>query len=201
MQKIAFFVLMMILSGCGPAQADNYGPSNSNSNDPALNQAKSEYKTYLEQLKAMSAQYKQVTGEVKKVLKEEGVPTWDEEEGGIKMVEYKDEPPAAASVVSAVSVHGYGKADIRETDREVVVRVDMPGFSKNDIKLRVRNGRELWINAVRRNELGEFPFERVITLPASADQKSTQGQYQNGVLTVRFAKLSTSGNEVSIPIR
>ena len=44
--------------------------TNSNENDPAYQQARQDYRTYLQQLKTLSSQYKQITGEVKKVIQE-----------------------------------------------------------------------------------------------------------------------------------
>ena len=42
-------------------------------------EAKKAYQNYLQQLKELNAQYKQITAEMKKLLKDEEIPSWDEE--------------------------------------------------------------------------------------------------------------------------
>ena len=51
----------------------SFSATNQNTNDPAYDQARQDYRAYLQQLKTLSSQYKQITGEVKKVIQEEGV--------------------------------------------------------------------------------------------------------------------------------
>lgn len=198
MKKLLFFIpIVSCLLGI-PAYADNYGSSKPSdlADNPATGQAKADYKAYLEKLKALSAQYKEITGEVKKVLKEEGVPTWDENEGGIKMVPYEDPP-----VGVIVGDQGAIKTNIQDNEKEIIVRFDMPGFKKEDIKLSLRNGHELLVDAARKNEMGAFNFRQAVQLPASADEKSTRGSYENGVLTVHLPKISPSSKDISVPIR
>ena len=168
-----------------------------NSEEQALKSASNDYKEYLKQLKALNEQYKQVTTEVQKVLKDNGVPAWDENEGGIKIVEYKEDEPAR----NVSSTDGFGKVDVQEAGKEVTVRADMPGFAKNDIRIKVNGGSELSIKALRRNDMGEFPYERIVKLPSAVSEKTAQAKYENGILTVRLEKLAASPQEVSIPIQ
>ncbi len=219
----SFLIIVVCSAACISAHAaNNFGPANqSDESNPNLAQAKSDYRAYLQQLKAMSAQYKEVTGEVKKVLKEEGVPTWDENEGGIKMMPYQDQPAPAATAQSApmpaIGSQNYGASDVLLTDREVIVRMDLSGFSKDNIKVRIKKGNELIVTAQRADDLNEFgrekglsyqrleryrgSFERTVLLPVAVSETATLGKYENGVLTVRMARAKASTNEVAVKLQ
>ena len=223
MKNTNVLIVIMLLAVTASAEAaNNFGPANkSDETNPNLAQAKTEYKAYLEQLKAMSAQYKQITGEVTKVLKEEGVPTWDENSGGIKMMPYQDQPAPATAAQSApmpaIGSQNYGASDVLLTDREVIVRMDLSGFSKDNIKVRIKEGKELIVTAQRSDDLNEFgrekglsyqrleryrgSFERTVLLPVAVSETATLGKYENGVLTVRMARAKASTNEVAVKLQ
>ena len=150
-------------------------------------QLKQDYRVFLQQLKTLNAQYKEITGEMGKVMKEEGVPSWDMGEGSTANPEDKTEDLGAG-------------AFLRETDKEMVLTTDLPGYKKDSIKLRFQDSKTLVITAQRKLNALTRSFERSFNLPAPGDQKNSLATYEDGVLTVKIPK-TTSPQEVSIPIR
>ena len=93
----------------------------------------------------------------------------------------------------------YPPVDVVETDREVLVRADLPGLSKEEIILYgapnflvIRGVKpapaEKW--AYLRLERSTGPFQRLVMLPAAGDTGRTRAAYQQGVLEVRIPKVS-----------
>jgi HSP20 family protein len=89
--------------------------------------------------------------------------------------------------------------DVSETKDEVIVRADLPGFSKDEIKLKATQD-ELIIEAGKREEKEEraenyFRQERrwgavrrVIPLPVPVIPEKARAKFENGVLEVRLPK-------------
>jgi len=207
-------LILAVLSLIGPASAFSQTSSDT---DAAVDQAKRDYKVFLEQLKSLNSQYKHITNEITEVVKEEGVPIIDEDTGEMKMIKPGD-PEWGGPSIQDNTASVFGDADIRETDREMIVKVDLPGVDKNNIQLKIENDRLLRIRAERREERegSNFSqdvryrrierqhgmFERVIELPVDAKENgSPEASYENGVLTVRIQKAVETRKEVSIPIR
>lgn len=103
--------------------------------------------------------------------------------------------------------------DVEETKDEVLVRAELPGLKKEEIRLQVhgdalvlsgerkqeseRNDRRLHI--VER-EYGQF--QRVIQLPAEVDGAQAKAQYEAGVLTIRLPKREEAKpKEISIEVK
>ena len=145
-------------------------------------QLKQDYRVFLQQLKSLNAQYKEITGEMSQVMKEEGTPTWDMGD----TAENKQDLG--------------GGAYLKDGDREMVLALDLPGYKKDSIKLQYKDGKTLGIKADRKLDTVNRSFERSFDLPAMGDQKNSTATYEDGVLTVKIPK-TTSPQEVSIPIR
>ncbi len=89
--------------------------------------------------------------------------------------------------------------DIAETGREVIVRIDLPGFRKEDIRLKATEN-ELIVEAERREEEKEEKenffrqerrygaVKRVIPLPVAVIPEKARAKFENGVLEVRLEK-------------
>ena len=150
-------------------------------------QVKKDYKIFMEQLKSLNAQYKEITGEIGKVMKEEGVPAW---ELGDTSKEQSQQP--------AVQDLG-GGAFLKETDGEMILSLDLPGYKRDSIKLSFQDGKKLLVNAQGRLETTARSYDRSFDLPVPGDQKDTSATYQDGVLTVKVPKVATK--EVVIPIQ
>lgn len=89
--------------------------------------------------------------------------------------------------------------DVSETDDEIVVNADLPGYEKSDIDVAVDDGR-LTITAEReqtseaedaryhRRERTHREVRRSLYLPADVDETEASASYHNGVLTVVLPK-------------
>lgn len=103
---------------------------------------------------------------------------------------------------------GWGPdVEIRETDREVEVRAEIPGMDPADIQLSVQ-GNTLTISGEKREEREEEnrdlyvseirygSFQRSVELPEGVDPDRVTADYDKGVLRVKIAK-----NEAAAPKR
>ncbi|MFN4259164.1 MAG: Hsp20/alpha crystallin family protein [Gemmataceae bacterium] len=89
--------------------------------------------------------------------------------------------------------------DEEETDKEFIVRVELPGFEVAEITLEARDN-YLLIRAEHKEEPRKEEkegkvrawekrrFERMLSLPAGADVAKAEACYRNGVLEVRLPK-------------
>ena len=211
MKKIMFHLLMVSLFFNGDISlADN----NSNANDPAYRQAKQDYHAYLEQLKSLREQYRQITSQVQQIIAEEGVPTWDEKTDQIKMVHSLPTDPVTSASLSSSE---FGDADIKETDKDMIVKIDLPGVSKDQIKVKLEDNRILKVSGSRESDKEEQKaapeakyyraerqhgvFERSIKLPVLAKESGIQARYENGVLTITIPKAQEAKKEVAVSIQ
>ncbi len=93
--------------------------------------------------------------------------------------------------------------DVIETEKEIVVVVDIAGMGGTDISV-VTDGSTLRISGTRRYEsssgMKQFhqleiqvgPFERTIELPRRVDPGKVTAHYEKGLLHVRIGKLDPS---------
>jgi HSP20 family protein len=92
-------------------------------------------------------------------------------------------------------------ADVYETDGELVVELEVPGFDEQELEIEVRD-HTLSITGERKEELEkkektlrmherlEKRFERRFELPAGIDGEHVAAEYTKGVLTVHVPKAS-----------
>ena len=102
-------------------------------------------------------------------------------------------------------------AEIRETEKEVRVRLELPGMQAADIDVQV-HGRLLLVSGEKQvqhesdeghyhvTECAYGSFERRIPLPTEVDTGGTKADYSSGVLTLRLPKASRERLR-RIPIR
>ena len=93
------------------------------------------------------------------------------------------------------------EADVLETEREILVMMDVPGSTPDEIEIVLENN-VLTVNGERRqpttqeNEKAAFhlaerrygQFSRSFILPRDVDQDAIQASFENGVLTVTVPK-------------
>lgn len=91
--------------------------------------------------------------------------------------------------------------DVYETDKEVVILVELAGANEDEIEVTVR-GQAVIVRGERRDikqgikrtysqmEIVWGPFERDIALPAAVDVKQIKAFYQRGFLEVILPKLN-----------
>ncbi len=102
-------------------------------------------------------------------------------------------------------------ADVFETDKEVIVTVELPGVKKDDIEVNVtENAVEVKAEikeehkeekeGIYRMERSYRGFYRVIPLPAEVKPEEAKATYKNGVLEIRIpkAKEGTKGTRVKV---
>jgi len=106
---------------------------------------------------------------------------------GLPPAEYKYASPFRAT------------ADLYETDREIIAKIDLPGANKESIKLEI-SGNQLQVKAENKSEREEKKkdshliersysgYFRSLSLPPYAKTEGITADYKDGVLTVRIPK-------------
>lgn len=118
--------------------------------------------------------------------------------------------PIEEEIISPVTSRFTGlPLDISETENEVIVRADLPGFEKSDVKIRVTEN-TLGIEAERKEkeiEKGERflrverragRLRRLVTLPYPVDYENAKAEMKNGVLEIRLPKKEKKGRELKL---
>jgi HSP20 family protein len=87
-------------------------------------------------------------------------------------------------------------SDVSVTDKEVRVAVEMPGVSKENIKIQAYDDKvEITSNDPQRK------YHEVIQIPPEADIETVKSAYNNGILEIVFKKkeqTKSSGKEIKI---
>jgi HSP20 family protein len=87
--------------------------------------------------------------------------------------------------------------DIEETDDELIVEIDVPGVSKEDVVIDLQDNELIVSGEIRERERsGKLRrqtrrtglFEHRVTLPGDVDPDSVRASLRDGVLTIRCAK-------------
>ncbi|SEK56259.1 Hsp20/alpha crystallin family protein [Nitrosovibrio tenuis] len=105
----------------------------------------------------------------------------------------------AGSMLPAFRNWGLLSGEVEETDKEIVVRIEVPGIEKKDCQITI-DGNMLYIKGEKRFERTTHDstyhvmeraygtFERAIPLPHNVDPDRAEASYTNGVLTIRLPK-------------
>jgi HSP20 family protein len=100
--------------------------------------------------------------------------------------------------------------EVEETEREIIVRLEIPGMEKEDCQVKI-DGNRLFLNGEKHfertsdkssyhvMERAYGSFQRVIPLPQSVVGDAAAATYRNGVLTVHLPK-QASVHSRSIPV-
>ncbi len=155
-------------------------------------QMKQDYRAFLQQLKVLNAQYKEITGEISKVVKEEGMPTWD---GGTGL----DLGETTKNEDKETSEDLGGGVYLKQTERDMQYSIELPGYKKDSIKLTFQGTNKLAVHATKKVENISKSYDRTFDLPAQGDQKGISASFQDGVLTVKVPKVASK--EVFIPVK
>ena len=90
--------------------------------------------------------------------------------------------------------------EVEETDREIVVRVEVPGMDKKDCRITIE-GNMLYLSGEKHferetsdstyhvMERAYGAFQRTIPLPRNVDTNNAEANYKNGVLSIRLPKV------------
>jgi HSP20 family protein len=90
--------------------------------------------------------------------------------------------------------------DLSETDREVIVRLEVPGFHKENLDVKFENelltisGHREFRNEMKGEEFlwterEEGRFVRTLRIPSMVDPVKVEALYENGLLTVKLPKV------------
>jgi HSP20 family protein len=94
-------------------------------------------------------------------------------------------------------------ADISETDKEYLIRAELPAVKKEDVKVTLDQGR-ITIHGERKEELEtddekfhrvesfRGAFSRTFSVPDNIDEKTIRAESKDGVLTVHLPKTRTA---------
>ncbi len=93
--------------------------------------------------------------------------------------------------------------DVQETDSHYVVSFDVPGISKDNLKIEVVDGM-LTVSGEKRTEKAQGKaashllersygqFKRTFSLPSHIDAEKIEANYEDGVLTISLAKAESA---------
>jgi HSP20 family protein len=102
-------------------------------------------------------------------------------------------------------------ADITETDTEYLIKAEIPGVKKSDVKVTVQNGM-LTMQGERKMEKEEKgkkfhriercygSFMRSFRMPDDADANSVKAQFKDGMLNVTVAKSAKANKTKSVNV-
>jgi HSP20 family protein len=81
--------------------------------------------------------------------------------------------------------------DVRETDKEIVVRAELPGFAENELDVQLDN--DMLTIRAEKEQKGEGEesyrsFYRSLALPSGVNAENVQANYQHGVLELRIPR-------------
>jgi len=86
-------------------------------------------------------------------------------------------------------------ADVTTTNKEVKVTVEMPGITKQDIKVSAYEG-AVEVSTI---EKAKRKYHRIIDLPSETDVETARSTYSNGILEITFDKQSKPrGREIRV---
>ncbi|MDD5299740.1 MAG: Hsp20/alpha crystallin family protein [Gallionella sp.] len=100
--------------------------------------------------------------------------------------------------------------EVEETDKEIVVRVEVPGMEKEDCRITIEDNllylsgekrfeRETSDSTYHVMERAYGSFQRTIPLPRNVDTDKAEANYKNGVLSIRLPKVAgESGKTVTV---
>ncbi len=93
--------------------------------------------------------------------------------------------------------------EIKETDEDIIVRAELPGFSKDEISVYLtEHTLEIWAEhkekkvekeeRMIRSERRYGAVKRVITLPIEVDPETAEAKLENGILEIKAKKKKVS---------
>lgn len=95
--------------------------------------------------------------------------------------------------------------EVEETDKEILVRVEVPGIEKKDCRITIEDN-VLYVSGEKRYERESHgstyhvmeraygSFQRTIPLPRNVDADNAEASYRNGVLSIRLPKSDTDNS-------
>lgn len=107
----------------------------------------------------------------------------------------------------------FPRIDVAETENEIVITVDAPGYNSEDLNITVENsGRVLAISGERNLQTDEsdeeyvwkerhtHTIERKIPLPTKVQDGDATAECSNGVVTITLPKSETTQESIQIEV-
>ena len=103
--------------------------------------------------------------------------------------------------------------DVKETDKEVIAEVEIPGFDPEKIEVSVEDGilrvkgsmdekKEEKEKGYWRKEIRRGSFERMVKLPSAVKENAIDATYEKGVLKIVMPKAEAKpGSKVKIKVK
>ena len=182
MLSLAIFLLVPSMSHA--VTSNNQGNVNSQ-------ELREDYRSMLQQLKQLNSQYKQITGEITKVMKEEGVPSWEVGPETKQLEELFPQEPTVLNPELGVT--------IKESASEIAVSMDLPGIKKDSIKVLIKDSKKLTVSAQKKDDTTLKTIQKTVELSSPVEPDGTKASYEDGVLSLKIRKIVSK--EVSIPVK
>lgn len=118
-----------------------------------------------------------------------------------QFVHGKDTEDSVDSALAAFPRWSLLAGEVEEADKEIVVRLELPGMQKEDCQITV-DGNVLYVRGEKHAERSSRDstyhvmeraygsFQRSMTLPCNVHADKAKASYRNGVLTVRLPKVN-----------
>jgi len=111
----------------------------------------------------------------------------------------KDDTPAENGALSTFPRWSLLAGEVEETDKDILVRVEVPGMDKQDCRITIEGNvlyvsgnkhyeRETQDSTFHVMERAYGSFQRAIPLPRNVDSNNAEASYRNGVLNIRLPK-------------
>lgn len=97
------------------------------------------------------------------------------------------------------ALSSYPRTDMYETDKDIIISIEIPGIDKDDIDLQIQQGlvsikyedkgaRERKARNYSISERSYASFQRQIGLPNYANYEKAEADYENGILEITIPK-------------
>jgi HSP20 family protein len=118
-----------------------------------------------------------------------------------QFVDGKEEQYPKGSLLAPFPRWSLLAGEVEETDKEIVVRLELPGMRKEDCQITV-DGNMLYVSGEKHAERSSHDstyhvteraygsFQRTIALPRNVFADQASACYKNGVMTIRLPKAS-----------
>jgi len=103
--------------------------------------------------------------------------------------------------------------DIKETDKEIIAEVEIPGFDPEKLEVAVEEGvlrvkgsmdeqKEEKEKNYWRKEIRKGSFERAVRLPVAVKEDEVEASYEKGILKIVMPKIETkSKSKIKIQVK
>ena len=122
----------------------------------------------------------------------------------------KDEAHTESGALATFPRWSLLAGEVEETDKEIVVRVEVPGMEKKDCRITIEGNvlnlsgekrfeRETSDSTYHVMERAYGAFQRTIPLPRNVDADKAEASYKNGILSIRLPKVVGENSRI-IPL-